>query len=194
MHKTLAERHSGKLPADIDDLVKLPGPFRASCHWRRAADASSLSRQREGSGTMAQFVIDTQSIRWKCIEGIDHLSLSVLDVDRRNGILHVLFKFAANRQIILHRHLTLNKTFTIRGEHRLYHADGRLKEVRQTGRFTVAPPSDDPHREGAGDQDAIVLFVIYGDGALYQALDDEANVATVLSVSDFIRLYDGEGR
>jgi hypothetical protein len=139
---------------------------------------------------MTQSVFDERTICWSHIEGIDHLSLAVLDVDPGNGVVHVLFKFASNRQIILHRHLTLNKTFTIQGEHRLYHADGRLKEVRGTGRFTVAPPSDDPHREGAGDQDAIVLFVIYGDGALYQALDDEMHVLRVLSMADFVGFYD----
>jgi hypothetical protein len=143
---------------------------------------------------MTRLCFNECDIRWKCIDGIDHLWLSVLHVDEENSILHVLFKFAANRQIILHRHLTLNKTMTIQGEHRLYHPDGRLKEVRPTGRFTVALPSDDPHREGAGQQDAIVLFVIHGDGALYQALDDEMNVVTVLSMTDFVRFYDGEGR
>ncbi|GLI93436.1 regulator [Methylocystis echinoides] len=134
-----------------------------------------------------------RNIRWKSIDGIDHLSFSVLDVDETNSVIHVLFKFAAERQIILHRHLTLNKTMTIEGEHRLFHADGRLKEVRPSGQFTIAPPSDDPHREGAGDQDALVLFVIYGDGALYQALDAELTVVMELSMSDFVRFYDGKG-
>jgi hypothetical protein len=141
---------------------------------------------------MEDFNFDARNIRWKSIDGIDHLSLSVVDVDEENDVLHVLFKFAANRQIILHRHLTLNKTMTIQGEHRLYHADGRLREVRQPGRFTIVPPSDEPHREGAGDQDAIVLFVIYGDGDFYQALDDELSIVTVLSRSDFIPFYDGK--
>lgn len=131
-------------------------------------------------------------IKWKAIEGIDHLWLSVLDVDAKVGLLHVLFKFAARQKIILHRHLTLNKTMTIQGEHRLYEADGSLKEIRPFGRFITAPPSNEPHREGGGDQDAIVLFAIYGDGALYQALDEQMNVIRTLGVQDFVDLYDRE--
>ncbi|WP_363352050.1 regulator [Methylocystis echinoides] len=139
---------------------------------------------------MRAFAFDDHNICWKQIDGIDHLSLSVLDMDDKHGVMHVVFKFAANRQIILHRHLTLNKTMTLQGEHRLYHVDGRLKEIRPTGRFTVAPPSDDPHREGGGDQDAVVLFAIYGDGALYEALDNEMNVVRTLCAADFASLYD----
>ncbi|MGJ0507445.1 MAG: regulator [Methylocystis sp.] len=140
---------------------------------------------------MAAFYDDERVIQWKTIEGIDHLSLSVLDLDESNGVLHVLFRFAANERILLHRHLTLNKTMTLSGEHHLYHADGKLKEVRPAGRFTVAPPSDEPHREGGGEQDAIVLFAIYGSGALYQALDEQLNVVRTLAVQDFAHFYDG---
>jgi hypothetical protein len=141
-----------------------------------------------------QFVFDDRNIRWKSLDGIEHLSLSVLDADEKNGVIHVLFKFAADRKIILHRHLTLNKTMTVQGEHRLYHPDGRLKEIRPVGSFNVAPPSNDPHREGGGDQDAIVLFAIHGDGALYEALDDELNVLRTLTAQDFVGLRDHEGR
>ncbi|MEK4032105.1 regulator [Methylocystis sp. IM3] len=142
---------------------------------------------------MSEFAFDDRNIRWKQIDGIDYLSLSVLDFDEKNEVIHVVFKFAANQQIILHRHLTLNKTMTLQGEHRLYHLDGRLKEIRPTGRFTVAPPSDEPHREGGGDQDAVVLFAIYGKGSLYQALDDDSNVIRDLTLEDFAGLYDRDG-
>lgn len=142
---------------------------------------------------MSLFAFDDRNIRWKQIDGIDHLSLSVLDVDRNDGVIHVVFRFAANRRIILHRHLTLNRTMTLQGEHRLYHADGRLKEIRPAGRFTVAPPSDEPHREGAGDVDAIVLFAIYGNGELYQALDDRMNIVRTLTAEDFAGLCDATG-
>lgn len=143
---------------------------------------------------MPEFAFDDRNIRWKQIDGIDHLSLSVLDVDEEKEVIHVIFKFTANQQIILHRHLTLNKTMTLQGEHRLYHPDGQLKEIRSTGRFTVAPPSDQPHRECGGDQGAIVLFAIYGKGALYQALDERMNIIRVLSVEDFAGLYVREGK
>ena len=116
----------------------------------------------------------------------DHLLFSVLDIDDRN-VLHVLFKFSANQRIVLHRHCALNKTFVIQGEHRLYHANGELKDVRPAGSYTVSPPADEPHREGGGDQDVVVLFTIYDrEGPLYEILDDNSNIVATLSTNDFV--------
>lgn len=138
---------------------------------------------------MAQVRFDDSNIRWQRFGDVEHLWLSVLDVDAKNRIVQVLFKFAANQQIVLHRHKTTNKTFVIQGEHRLYHPDGRLKEIRPTGRYTVSPPSDDPHREGGGDQDVVVMFTIYGENAaLYELLDDQMNVIASISIDDFAKL------
>lgn len=138
---------------------------------------------------MAQVRFDDSNIRWQRFGDVEHLWLSVLDVDAKNRIAQVLFKFAANQQIVMHRHKTTNKTFVIQGEHRLYHPDGRLKEIRPTGRYTVSPPSDDPHREGGGDQDVVVMFTIYGENdALYELLDDQMNVIASISIDDFATL------
>lgn len=140
---------------------------------------------------MAQLGFDDSNIRWERFGDVEHLWLSVLDVDAKNRIVQVLFKFAANQQIVLHRHKTTNKTFVIQGEHRLYHPDGRLKEIRPTGRYTVSPPSNDPHREGGGDRDVVVMFTIYGENdALYELLDDEMNIIASVSIDDFAKLLD----
>lgn len=138
---------------------------------------------------MSQFVFDDMNIRWRRLDGVAHLAFSILDIDATNRIAHVLFKFDAKRQIILHRHRSLNKTFVIQGEHRLYHPDGRLKEARPAGRYTVSPPSDDPHREGGGDQDVIVLFAIYNDNdPVYELLDDTQNIVGALRFDDLVAL------
>ena len=134
---------------------------------------------------MTNFTFDDSNIDWKRLEGIDHLWLSVLNIDDDAGIVHVLYKFAANEKILLHRHKTLNKTFVIQGEHRLYHANDEIKEVRPVGSYKVSPPSEDPHREGGGDQDVIVFFTIYGKGLLYELLDDAQNVVAPVTVEDF---------
>ncbi|PWB78629.1 MAG: regulator [Methylocystaceae bacterium] len=144
---------------------------------------------------MSKFAFDDRDIRWKSFDGVDHLWFSVLDIDDANKIIHVLYKFAGNRQIVLHRHKTLNKTMVIQGEHRLYHANGELKEVRPVGSYTVSPPSDDPHREGGGDRDVVVLFTIYGDEeTLYEILDDDLNVAASLTAKDFASFYERSPR
>ncbi|MBM4202472.1 MAG: regulator [Gammaproteobacteria bacterium] len=139
---------------------------------------------------MPTFHFDDSNIRWNTLEGFEHLSCSILDIDERNGIIDVLFRFAANRQIVLHRHKALNHLLVIQGEHRLYHADGRLKEIRPVGRYTVSPPSDEPHREGGGaEQDAVVFFSIRGDGLLYEILGDDLQPIGTLGKEDFVVLY-----
>ena len=103
---------------------------------------------------MAAYNFDDRNIKWNTlalpdIGEVEHLLFTVLSVDEENQIVHVLFKFAANEKIMLHRHMIHNNTFVVQGEHRLYEPDGSLKEIRPTGTYTSSPP-DDVHREGSG--------------------------------------------
>jgi hypothetical protein len=141
---------------------------------------------------MSLHTFDDSNITWKKLKDLEHLWVSVLDVDEKNRILHVLYKFAANQQIILHRHKTLNKLLVIQGEHRLYHPNGAIKEIRAVGSYTVTPADETPHREGGGvDQDVIILFTIYGDAdPLYEGLDDDLNLIAPLTFQDYVSLYD----
>ncbi|MDD1621412.1 MAG: regulator [Methylococcaceae bacterium] len=140
---------------------------------------------------MPHFLFDDSHIHWQTLAGFDHLQYSILDIDESHKIVDVLFKFAARKQIVLHRHKVLNKTFVIQGEHRLYHADGSLKEIRPVGRYTSSQPSEEPHREGGGDEDVVVYFSIRGgDGVFYEILDDELNVTAELGMRDFVDLYE----
>ncbi|MGY6275240.1 regulator [Methylomonas sp. MgM2] len=139
---------------------------------------------------MTTYCFDDSHIHWQQLDGIDHLQYYILDIDEPGRIIDVLFKFAAREQIVLHRHQVLNQTFVVQGEHRLYHADGSVKEIRPAGRYTISPASDEPHQEGGGDQDAIVFFSIRGgNGVLYQILDDAQKPVGELTMQDFIGLW-----
>lgn len=139
---------------------------------------------------MTLFTFDDSNIHWNKLGDFEHLVYSILDIDEGNNIVDVLFKFAANQQIVLHRHKAQNNTLVIQGEHRLYEANGKIKEVRPVGSYTISPPSDEPHREGGGDQDVVVFFSIRGnDGILYEVLDDDLTLLATLSMQDFIGLY-----
>jgi hypothetical protein len=138
-------------------------------------------------------IFNPENIAWQILAGIEHLQYSILDIDAPNKIIDVLFKFAAQQQIVLHRHKVLNKTWVIQGEHRLYKADGELNEVRAVGTYTSSEPSETPHREGGGEIDAIVYFSIRGnDGVLYEIMDDDLNIIATLSMQDFIALYQNQ--
>lgn len=138
---------------------------------------------------MTTHTFDDSHIRWNRLGDFQHLHYSILDVDEKNGIADVLFKFAANQKIVLHRHLAHNNTFVVQGEHRLYKPDGSIKEIRHVGSMTSSPPSNEPHQEGGGDQDVIIAFSIRGTGVLYELLDDEMNLIGTISMQDLIDLH-----
>ena len=137
---------------------------------------------------MPTHAFDDSNITWNRLGDYLHLHYSILDIDEKNGIADVLFKFAANEKIVLHRHLAHNNTFVVQGEHRLYKPDGTLKEIRPVGSMTSSPPNDEPHREGGGDQDVIIAFSIRGDGVLYQLLDEDLNQIGSISMQDLIAI------
>jgi hypothetical protein len=82
---------------------------------------------------MAAYSFDDQNIKWNKLGNLEHLIYSIFNIDEQNKIIDVLFKFDANKQIVLHRHMVHNNTFVVQGEHRLYEPDGKLKEVRAAG-------------------------------------------------------------
>ena len=138
---------------------------------------------------MSAHTFDDSNISWQQLGDFEHLRYSILDVDAKNKVADVLFKFSANEKILLHRHLAHNNTLVVQGEHRLYEPDGTLKEVRAVGSMTSSPPSDEPHREGGGDQDVIIAFNIRGsDGVLYELLDDDLAVIGSISMQDLVDL------
>lgn len=125
---------------------------------------------------MTPFHFDQRAIAWTRFGDLaPAIHFTILDVNQEQRVADVLFKFPAQEQIVLHRHHALNHTFVVQGEHRLYEADGRLREVRPTGSYTVSAASEQPHREGGGEQDVIILFSIRPgpDELLYELLDDE---------------------
>ncbi|MDX8129312.1 regulator [Methylomonas sp. LW13] len=141
---------------------------------------------------MNTYLFDDRRIDWQTLEGFEHLRYFILNIDTDANIVDVLFKFAAGQQIVLHRHKAPNHIFVIQGEHRIYHADGTLKEIRPVGSYTVSPASEVPHREGGGDIDVILLFSIRSTGVLYDILDNDTNVIGSLAMSDFVALHQAQ--
>lgn len=140
---------------------------------------------------MSQFDFDDCNINWQKLGDFEHFVFSILDIDIENKVVDALFKFEANKQIFLHRHVVLNKTFVIQGEHRLYESNGDLKESRAVGTYTTSPADVNPHRECGGDEGAVVFFSIRADdGVLYEILDDNENVVGGISMQDVIDLYE----
>jgi quercetin dioxygenase-like cupin family protein len=144
---------------------------------------------------MTTYPFDDRNIHWQQLGDFKHFVYSVLDIDEERQIVDVIFKFDPHQQIILHRHKALNKSLVVQGEHRLYEANGQIKEIRAVGSYTSSPASDEPHRECGGDEGAVVFFSIRGnDDILYEILDDEQNLVGTLTLQDFIDLYTADNK
>jgi 2,4'-dihydroxyacetophenone dioxygenase len=137
---------------------------------------------------------DDRNITWHKIEGFDQVSYYIYDVDEKNGSVDVLFKFAANQPIMLHRHRASYRTFVVEGELRIFRPNGDLKEVRPVGSYVVSPADGEPHTESAGDEDAVILFSNrnIANGEIYEFLDADGNVAVVLGIAEFRALFDAQ--
>ena len=136
---------------------------------------------------------DESNITWRTLEWLDNISFYVYNVDEVNRIVDVIFKFAANKRVMLHRHKAPYVTLVIQGELRFYGPDGRIKETRPAGSYVQGVANGEPHTEGGGDQDAIVFFSNRNvEDALYEFLDEHGAPVQVLTLSDFKAQFDDE--
>ncbi|GIR88307.1 MAG: regulator [Pseudomonadota bacterium] len=141
---------------------------------------------------------DENKIDWKPLPGpdgnpADHIGCSILNVDDEAKIVDVLFRFSANEKIVNHRHTAVFNTFVVKGEHHIYDLQGNLKEVRKPGTFKVGKPDIEPHTEGGGDEDVFILFSLRpytADGPIYEILDEDGEIASVMTFEGLKELYE----
>lgn len=144
---------------------------------------------------MTLYNFDDRALQWNRFGEFEpRFDYTILNVDEKRRIVDALFRLPANQKIVLHRHCALNHTFVLQGEHRLYDADGSLREVRLPGSYTVSAASEEPHREGGGEQDAIVFFSIRPDSAevLYELIDDAYNPLATITFQMLVELYQAQ--
>ena len=142
---------------------------------------------------MPRHVFDDSNITWRKIEGFDEISYHIYEVDEKNGGVDVLIKFAPNQQIMLHQHKASYRTFVVQGELRIYRQNGELKEVRPVGSYVISDANGEPHRESAGDEEAIVLFSNRNiEDGIYEFLGDDGNIVAALGMADFRTLLDAQ--
>jgi quercetin dioxygenase-like cupin family protein len=143
---------------------------------------------------MKGHMFDDQNITWYKLDWLDHVEFYVYKVDEENGIVDILFKFAPNQKVMLHRHKTPYITFVVQGELRFYRPNGELKEIRPTGSYVFGVANGEPHLEGGGDEPAIVFFSNREvKDALYEFLDADMQTTTVLRLEDFKAQFEAQG-
>jgi quercetin dioxygenase-like cupin family protein len=143
---------------------------------------------------LQSYKFDEGNIVWRKLDGLDHVEFYVYKVDDENRIIDVIFKFAANQKVALHRHKAPYITFVVQGELRFYRPDGELKEIRPTGSYVSGAANGEPHFEGGGDEDAIVFFSNRNvEEALYEFLDENLQPTVTLRFDDFKAQLEEQG-
>ena len=141
------------------------------------------------------YKFDESNIVWRRLDWLDHVEFYVYKVDEENRIVDVIFKFAANQKVALHRHKAPYITFVAQGELRFYRPDGELKEIRPTGSYVSGIANGEPHLEGGGDEDAIVFFSNRNvEDALYEFLDENMQPTVTLRFDDFKAQLEAQGK
>ncbi|WP_175984330.1 cupin domain-containing protein [Burkholderia vietnamiensis] len=137
-----------------------------------------------GDRRMTVSNFDASAIAWQPFGEFPHFAFFIMNVDMEQRIADVIFRFDAGRQIVSHRHTSLNHTFVVQGEHYIYEHDGSLREARPAGSYTITPAAETPHREGGGDEDAIVLLSMRPQPGelLYEILSDDGTPIAEISL------------
>ena len=135
---------------------------------------------------------DETKVDWQQLPDVDHVWLSILDVDDTAKVVDVLFKFAANEKIVTHRHVAAFHTFVVKGEHRIYTPSGELKEVRPAGTYKAGKADIEPHTEGGGDSDVVILFSLrpYENGPIYEILDDDHEIVSTMTYDELKEMHE----
>jgi quercetin dioxygenase-like cupin family protein len=135
---------------------------------------------------------DDRNMQWRELGDFEHFVVFIFSVDEAKNIADFVIKFEPSKQIFLHRHLALTNTFVIDGEHIIYEADGKVREVRPVGRYTSSQPGD-AHREGGGPHCCVLHYSVRGEtDALFDVLDDDFKVLATLYTRDFKAAFDAQ--
>ena len=143
----------------------------------------------------SKHAFDETKINWQPLPDVDHVWLSILNIDDTAKIVDVLFKFSAHEKIKLHRHTANFNTLVLQGEHRIYNADGELTDVRPAGTNKAGLPDIEPHREGGGEENVIILFSLrpYNNDPIYELLDENHEIEGTMTFDDLKEMHEATG-
>ena len=140
------------------------------------------------------------NVSWEPLPGpdglpADHIEMSILNIDDQAHIVDVLFKFEARAKIVMHRHTSVFNTFVVKGEHHIYTPEGELTEVRPAGTYRCGQPSEEPHTEGGGNEDVVILFSLRpydAEQPIYEILDEHQDVVATMNFNALKELHEAK--
>ena len=142
--------------------------------------------------TMSGF--DTDNLNWMHFEGgpkFDYpinYALALLGARPGTGCIDFLGKWEPGSYCHFHRHVGDTTTLVLEGEHHVIEMiDAEaIHKIRQPGSYSHSPAGN-AHMEYAGPEGSLVFFNMQSvDGRLFEVLDQEENVLSVVTIDDFI--------
>ncbi len=137
---------------------------------------------------------NTHDLKWMHLKGRPHFDypidywLAVLGVRPQDGVLDFLGKWEPDAYCHFHRHLGETTSLVLEGEHHVIETtetETRHK-IRHPGHYSCQPGGD-PHLEYARSEGSLVFFSMQAvDGKLFEVLDKDQNVLTVVTLEDFV--------
>ena len=108
-------------------------------------------------------------IDWQPFAGIEHLELTLCDLDEERHVFDLIVRFAPNKIVTMHNHLAQTNMLILQGELRMYEPDGSIREARPAGRYyrgrkyrTPPTPTQEYFRLAPGDSRAVAARERHG--------------------------------
>jgi hypothetical protein len=137
--------------------------------------------------------LETNDLEWQRLQGtpkfdypIDY-SVLVTRVDRAEGIIEFLAKWAPNSYCHFHRHLGRTATRVLQGEHHIVETTETqtLHKTRKPG-FEGQSPAGEIHMEYGGAEGSTVLFLCEAvDGKLFDIVARDGRLLATATLEDF---------
>ena len=138
----------------------------------------------------------TKNLNWIVFEGgarFDypiHYALALLGARPETGGIDFVGKWEPGSYCHFHRHVGDTTTLVLAGEHHVLDITNQGTEsghdIRPAGHYSHSRAGN-AHMEYAGPEGSLVFFNMQSeDGRLFEVLDKDQNVLSVLTIEDFI--------
>lgn len=128
------------------------------------------------------------------LPGIEGLDIHVFDIDLERQVADALVRFAPDREVASHTHVSQTNMLVLSGELIIYEDDGTVRDRRTAGKY-YRGKRDDTHNETGGTHGAIVLYSVrgHGDIKIIELLDETGNPTGALTFDDLVKIKSLQG-
>jgi myosin-crossreactive antigen len=128
------------------------------------------------------------------LPGIEGLDIHVFDIDLERQIADAAVRFAPDKNVASHCHVSQTNMLILSGELVIYEDDGSERDRRTAGKY-YRGKRNDTHKEGGGPDGAIVLYSVrgHGDIKIIEILDEKGSPIGALTFDDLVKIQALQG-